>query len=78
MMSSKPISNKGRDDMAIFYYTKVKIHTYNAIKELCQKIMIKKSAKFLPQDSTFKITHILMDGVQKASVDGLRGLRKLL
>ena len=56
-------------------HSKVKIHTYNAIKELCQKIMIKKSAKFLPEDSTFKISHILMDGLQKASVDGLRGLR---
>ena len=33
----KPISNKGRDDMASFYYSKVKIHTYNAIKEFCQK-----------------------------------------
>ena len=70
----KPISNKGRDDMAIFYYTKVKIHTYNAIKELCQKIMIKKSAKFLPQDSTFKISHILMDRVQKASVGWSEGV----
>ena len=75
MMSPKPISSKWRDDTATFYYSKVKIYSYNAIKELCQKIMIKKSAKFLPQDSTFKISHILMDGLQKASVDGLRGLR---
>ena len=43
-------------------------------KLLCQKIMTKKSVKYLPQDTILKMVHILKNKVQKASVDGLESL----
>ena len=67
--------------LAIFYnlnHSKVKIYSYNAFKKVLAKNHDQKFAKFLPQDTIFKIFYILMDKVQRVSGNGLEPLLEVV
>ena len=70
--------NKVKASFFNLNHSKVKIYTYNAVKIALPKNHDQKSAKLLPQDTIFKMVHILKDKVQKASVDGVESLLKAI